>query len=104
MVAPEILTILSEFRKAVEKAGIRVSKIVLYGSQAERDIRKDSDIDVAVVSPDFGRDRFEEGVRLFELAYNVDPRIEPVPISLDLYETGNWLPLIYEIREKGISV
>ncbi len=104
MVAPEVLEILSEFRVVIERSGIRVSKMILYGSQAGGDIREDSDIDVAVISPDFGRDRYEEGVTLFELAGEVDPRIEPVPVSLELYETGNWLPLIHEIREKGIPV
>ena len=59
---------------------------------------------MAVVSPDFGKDRFEEGVKLFQLACRVDPRIAPVPISLDRYEKDTWIPLIYEIKEKGVDL
>lgn len=104
MVKREIIGKLKEFHKVLEEKGIRVTKIVLYGSHATGKFHKDSDIDVAIVSPDFGRDRFEEGVKLFEIAYKIDPRIEPVPVSLESYEKDTWLPLIYEIREKGIEV
>jgi predicted nucleotidyltransferase len=34
-----------------------------FGSHARGDADGESDIDVAIVSPDLGRDRFEEGVR-----------------------------------------
>ena len=51
------------------------------------------------VSPDFGKDRYREGAKLFEIASEIDPRIEPVPISLKAYENDTWVPLIYEIRK-----
>jgi predicted nucleotidyltransferase len=104
MVEEEIIEIMKKFKKAIEEKGIRVKKIILYGSQATRKSHKDSDIDVAVVSPDFGKDRFEEGVMLFEIASEIDPRIEPVPLSPSSYENDTWLPLIYEIREKGVEL
>jgi predicted nucleotidyltransferase len=104
MVETEVEGKLRKFHKALEENGIRVTKVVLYGSHAIGKFHKDSDIDVAVVSPDFGRDRFEEGVKLFEIAYKIDPRIEPIPVSLESYERDTWIPLIYEIREKGVEV
>lgn len=104
MVEREIIEILKIFQKVIEEEGIQVEKIILYGSRATGKFHKDSDIDVAVVSRYFGNDRFEEGVRLFELASKVDPRIEPVPISLESYEKDTWVPLIYEIRTKGIDL
>jgi len=104
MVEREIVEILMKFQKALEERGIRVTKIVLYGSQATGKFHQDSDIDVAIVSPDFGKDRFEEGVRLFQIAYKIDPRIEPIAISSESYERDTWLPLIYEIRERGIPL
>lgn len=104
MVEREIIEKLTAFYKALEETSIRVTKIVLYGSRAIGKFHKDSDIDVAIVSPDFGRDRFEEGVRLFQVAYKIDPRIEPVPVSLESYEKDTWVPLIYEIKEKGVEV
>lgn len=104
MVKKEIIRNLQKLHKAVEETGIRITKIVLYGSYANGTFNRDSDIDVAIVSPDFGRDRFEEGVKLFEIASKIDPRIEPVPISLNSYKKDTWLPLIYEIREKGVEI
>ncbi len=95
---------LREFQKALEEEGIRVTKIVLYGSQISGEFHPDSDIDVAVVSPDFGKDRFEEGAKLFQIACRIVPRIEPVPISLDAYDKDTWIPLIYEIKEKGLEL
>jgi predicted nucleotidyltransferase len=66
--------------------------------------RPDSDIDVAVVSKYFGKDRVEEGMLLFRIAGKIDPRLEPVPISQKIYENDTWIPLIHEIREKGVEL
>jgi hypothetical protein len=59
---------------------------------------------VAVVSKHFGRDRVEEGMNLFRIAGKIDPRIEPIPISSESYEKDTWIPIIYEIKQKGIEV
>ena len=104
MVERDITEKITQFRKAIEEQGIRVTMILLYGSYAAGNFRKDSDIDVAVVSPDFGKDRFEEGVRIFQIACDIDPRIEPIPISPESFENYTWLPLIYEIRKNGVEV
>ena len=104
MVKREIAGIIRRFRKTLEVEGINVSKIILYGSYASGKFHKDSDIDVAIVSPDFGVDRFEEGVKLFQIACKIDPRIEPIPISLESYQNDTWIPLIYEIKNKGVEL
>jgi hypothetical protein len=36
--------------------------------------------------------------------FDIDPRIEPVPISLSSYENDAWIPIIYEIRKNGIEL
>lgn len=77
---------------------------MLYGSYAKDRERPDSDIDMAIVSKDFGKDRTKEGMMLFRIAGSVDVRIEPVPISLESYEKDTWIPLIYEIRVNGIEL
>ena len=104
MVERKIISILKRFQKTLEVEGIQIDKIILYGSYASGKFHKDSDIDVAVVSPDFGVDRFEEGARLFQIACKIDPRIEPVPISLESYQNDTWIPLIHEIKENGIEL
>ena len=99
-----VMTKLKRFYKAIEENGIRVNKIILYGSHASGKFHKDSDIDVAVISPDFGKDRFEEGVKLRRIAGKIDYLIEPVPLSTKSYKKDTWVPLIYEIRTKGIEI
>lgn len=45
-----VLGILNDFRIALERAGVSVEKLVLFGSYATGNYHEDSDIDVAVVS------------------------------------------------------
>jgi uncharacterized protein len=104
VVDPKIRRLVIRFVKALAIKGIRVEKAVLYGSYAHGRPRMDSDIDLAIVSPDLGRDRFEERKILLQLAWRIDPRLEPVPVSPEAYERDTWVPLIYEIREKGIEI
>lgn len=105
MVSPTITRKIEEFvgiLRSVEK--IHVDKVILYGSRSKGKARKDSDIDIAIISRDFGKDRYEEGSRLFEIATKVDPRIEPVPISLQSWKEDMWVPLFYEIKKNGIEI
>jgi|SRR3989338_4092651 len=104
MAKKSVIKIVKKFVKALIKEGISVEKIILYGSYAKGRVRPDSDIDVAVVSKDFGKDTTEEGMLLFRIAGEIDPRIEPIPISVRSYKHDTWVPLIYEIREKGIEL
>lgn len=104
MVERTIIKIIERFVDTLGKEGIKVDKVILYGSYTQGRQREDSDIDVAIISRDFGKDTVEEGMKLFRIAGGIDPRIEPVPVSLESYEKDTWLPLIYEIREKGIEV
>ncbi len=104
MVEKEIIKKMEKFVKALKSDNIDIAKVILYGSRASGKAHEHSDIDVAIVSPDFGKDRFEEGVRLFKIACEIDSLIEPVPISLESYEKDTWVPLIYEIRLNGIEL
>ena len=104
MVEKSIIGVLQQFSTILVKAGIDVERIILYGSHAKGNPGNDSDIDVAVVSESFGEDRVEEGMLLFRLAGSLDPRIEPIPVSLKAYVNDTWIPLIYEIRKNGIEI
>lgn len=104
MVQREIIEKIESFVKELKKHKIKIAKVVLYGSTVSGNAHKYSDIDVAIVSPDFGKNRFREGTKLFEIACKIDSRIEPVPISLKSYKKNTWVPLIYEIRTRGIEL
>jgi predicted nucleotidyltransferase len=104
MVSAEIRRLIVSFVSALRAKRIRVEKVVLYGSHASGNPGADSDIDLAIISPDFGHNRLRERTMLLQLAWRIDPRLEPVAISSESYERDTWIPLIYEIREKGIEV
>lgn len=104
MVEREIIKKVREFVKELKRQKIKVVKVIIYGSRISGKAHEYSDIDVAIVSPDFGKDSYREGARLFEIAGKIDPRIEPVPISIKSYENDTWVPLIYEIRKNGLEL
>jgi uncharacterized protein len=87
------------------KSQIDVKKIILFGSYAKGNQNEESDIDLAIVSPQFGYSPLLEKIRLYELKYDADIQadIEPVPIGLDEYE-GNDNFFINEIKKEGIDI
>ena len=88
------------FLKLLKRKGIRVSAIIIFGSYGKGTARKDSDIDVAVISDQFGKDAFREMTLLRKIALKVDSHIEPVPLNTeDLHDPFS--TLIQEINRHG---
>ena len=74
----------------------------LYGSHAQGTATEWSDIDVAIVSPDFAENSFATRVALLKLAAKVDTRIEPAPFTPTDFHPDN--PLVSEIQRTGIAL
>jgi predicted nucleotidyltransferase len=72
----------------------------LYGSYAKGTSNKWSDIDIAIISPDFSDDLFAERLTLMQLAASIDDRIEPKPFKAELFDRND--PLVDEIQKNGI--
>lgn len=70
-----------KFINQVRKSGVLISNATIYGSWAKGTASDDSDIDVCVVSPRFGKDYIKEMVELRKIALEVDSRIEPIPFT-----------------------
>lgn len=104
MVKKTILTKLKRFKRLLEKDGLAVDKLLLYGSYARGTSRKDSDIDVCVISSTFGKNRLKEGFYLRHQAPKIDLRIEPVSFSLEDYRNNKVSPLLHRIRKEAIEV
>ena len=64
MVKKQVAKIVKDFIKAVKQRNITVEAVVLFGSYAHNKANKDSDIDIAVISPDFGKDFLNESILL----------------------------------------
>ena len=97
----EIESIIQNFIDHIQKEK-HISKVYLYGSHAKGFAGKWSDIDIAVVSPDFSPDLLQERIRLMKLAIRVDDRIEPSPFRPEDFTQDN--PLVHEIYESGIEI
>lgn len=91
------------FKKLLEKEGTPVYKIIIFGSYAKNKAKKESDIDVCVVSPKFGGDSVEELQYLLKQRRKIDSRIEPFPVSFSEYK-NSFSPIIDEIRKFGKEV
>lgn len=77
-----------------------VKKIILYGSYARGDYKKDSDIDVAiVVSKDsISKNILDDMAKLFKLRRNISTDIEPV-LLIDEEDASGFLDSISEYGE-----
>ncbi len=79
-----------------------ITAAYLYGSQVKGTATDWSDIDLAIVSPDFSADLFQEQLNLLRLAAQIDDRIEPRPFRPDDFNISE--PLVSEIKQTGIQV
>ena len=75
----KVRRLVEEYAKLVV-SNMVVNKIILYGSYARGDFRKDSDIDVAVVVPrsSISDDILKDMAKLFKLRRSISNDIEPV--------------------------
>jgi predicted nucleotidyltransferase len=87
-----VLVVISDFRKALESAGVHPDKIILYGSFATGRNRPDSDIDLVVISKAFlGKDYWERIDILSAAVYQVFKPIEAVAMTPDEWAAGDSL-------------
>lgn len=77
-----------------------VKKIILYGSYARGDYRKDSDIDVAVVvsKNNISKNILDDMAKLFKLRRSISNDIEPV-LLIDEEDPSGFLDSISEYGE-----
>ena len=81
----------------------KVKTIILFGSYAKGTEHEDSDIDIAIITDDLKKDKFDEEINLMQLRWDIDLRIEPHIISISDYE-NNETPFVVEVKNSGIKV
>ncbi len=97
-----IINSVKRFLYKLDEMGINIEAAYLYGSCVKGRQHKWSDIDIALISPDFSEDRFDERVRLTMIASEIDDRIEPVTYRPDNFIDED--PLVWEIKKEGIQL
>ncbi len=91
-----------QFLHVLKEQGINVTAAYLFGSYTRGNSHKWSDIDIAVVSPDFSLSRFENSLRLMKIASKIDLSIEPVAYHPETFVDED--PLVWEIKKEGIPL
>ena len=98
----EIKKIINNLAKTLSANHIAVDKIILYGSYAKGTPRPYSDIDIAVISPDFkGKKIFEIQATLARLLSQYLSVAEVIGYSSDEFRTASPETFIGEIKRTG---
>lgn len=95
----KVRKLVEEYAKLVTNNMI-VNKIILYGSYARGDYRKDSDIDVAVVVPrsSLSKNILDDMAKLFKLRRSISIDIEPI-LLIDEQDSSGFLESISKYGE-----
>lgn len=100
----EIVPILDAAVKKLEDS-FRIHRVYVFGSYAQGRATSDSDIDIAVVSPDFGKNVIKEGSKVLLLLAKVDTRFEPKVYSIQEYEETEPGDFLHdEVISRGIQL
>lgn len=101
----EAIQITQRFGDLVKKQGIAVQQLLLFGSRARGGWKPWSDVDICVVSSQFGKNVSEEMGLLLRLTVQLRSPfpVEPIPFGPgDLDD--KFSTLANEIRKYGVSV
>ncbi len=94
-----------EIRQDLCAEGYRVQTALLFGSHATGTATAESDIDLAFVSIDFGRDSFKESALLNRLLFGKIPNAEAVAVPLnDFLDSFPLAPIVWEIKKNGLAL
>ena len=86
-----IIEIVKRYVEELEKNRITIRDAIIFGSHIKGTAQEWSDIDVALVSPAFTGDRFDDRRRIVPLRRKIDNRIEPIPFRPEDFDNGETL-------------
>jgi predicted nucleotidyltransferase len=94
---------INKYIALLKQEGIDVSKVILFGSYAKGTAKPESDIDIAIISSQFGKNNLKEMMLLRRIALKIDSHIEPLPFSPKEIN-DRYSALAQEILKYGISI
>ena len=97
---PDVESVVSRFIEELKKR-IRVERVILFGSYARGTPRPWSDIDLAVISPDFHGGTEEDHLLLVEAARKVTSQIEAIPYLPEDFEHCDSRSFEADIQKNG---
>ena len=103
-----VIDAVSKFKQALLRQGLKVNRVILYGSQATGKAKEHSDIDIVVISDDFKGMNILERLETIGLAMAKARIMEPIePLGyteeeFSLKDKGTFIG--DEVKAKGIEV
>lgn len=98
----QVEIVVRDYLRKLRDNHIAVERAILFGSYATNTTDHDSDIDIAIVSADFGHNYIQEAVKLKLLALEIDPDISPRPYSAADYRNSQPGDFLFdEVMQKG---
>lgn len=101
-IARSPIAVVKKLLDELKAANIRIEKAFLFGSHARGNPGKWSDIDVALVSPDFSGMSFYDSKKLNPFVLKVDTRIELHPFRPEDFTEEN--DFTREIIKSGVAL
>ncbi len=91
-----VIDTVAEFRKSIERKGVKISRIVLFGSYATGANRRGSDIDLVVISEDFAGKTYWERIDIIsDAVYEVFQPIEATALTDEEWRSGDYFVCEY---------
>ena len=98
-----VIKTVKNYAKEVNKAGVNLRKVILFGSYAKGTQHEWSDIDVALVADDFTGVGILDTPRFSRInIQNPYIMIEPITYPTDYFQESD--PFIEEIKKTGIEI
>lgn len=104
MAQKEIIEIVKQFIRNLQKDGIKIKFAYLYGSFARNEATPYSDIDVLLVSDMFDTDDDYILSKPWLPKYRNDFRIEPISIGTERFKNDDVSPILQIARQEGIRI
>ena len=105
MVEPTIVNVVQNYLVALCRAGLHVSRAVVFGSYARGEAQYDSDVDLLVIAPEFDEPYDPRRVDLlWQARAQTDSRIEPVGVGERQWREDTASLLVEMARREGQQV
>lgn len=99
---------IQEFVKAIQKLlGIRLKKVILYGSYARGDYNKQTDVDIMILT-DLSFEEIENyRDKISDIAYDIELKtgiiLSPVIKNIEKYNSKvNYIPFYKNVEKEGV--
>ena len=99
LTSDEALELVRRYKRVISARFDIEPKVMMFGSYSKGYANPDSDIDVAVIVPTYGGNKFELSKKLWRDVREVSFLIEPVLIAEDRQS-----PLYHDVMRTGVTV